>query len=147
MTVNATVRVIDVGTVELNDLILSSTVVDLAEMQNDVYQNSRSMVWSFVESSGSGYFFRDPTSAFVFTVDVPEGIDKIGFTTRGTDIELLFTDFPAGATLATHAHAAAEDTIASVAAVPAGLLTVFITVSIPGYLRYGESAWAATTLP
>ena len=142
-------HVIDVGTVELNDLILSSSVVDLAETQNATYKDSRSVVLSFVETSGSGWqVFNGTRSWLSVTVDIPAGIDEILLTTRGTDAKLELLDDTASVTMATHTHAAAEDTITSTYVLPSsGVRTFSINVGVDGYVRQILFEWQSTLLP
>ena len=142
-------RVIDVGTVELNDLILSSSVVDLAETQNATYKDSRSVLLSFVESSGSGWQVFKPTSRWQhLTVDIPEGINQILLTTRGTDAGLLLEDSTAGVTMATHSHGATEDTLTTSYVLPSTGVRVFsISIDADGFVRQILFEWQSTLLP
>jgi hypothetical protein len=145
----AKMHVIDVGTVELNDLILSSSVVDLAETQNATYKDSRSVLLSFVETSGSGWqVFASTTDWLRVAVDIPAGIDQILLTTRGTDAKLELLDDTAAVTMATHTHAAAEDTITSTYVLPSsGVRTFSIDVGVDGYVRQVLFEWQSTLLP
>ncbi len=145
----AQMHVIDVGTVELNDLILSSSVVDLAETQNATYKDSRSVLLSFVETSGSGWQVFKPTTEWLrVAVDIPAGIDQILLTTRGMDCGLKLLDDTASVTMATHNHAASEDTITSTYVLPSsGVRTFSIDVGVDGYVRQVLFEWQSTLLP
>jgi len=145
----AQMKVIDLGTVEFADLILGASVVDLAETQNATYKDSRSVLLSFVETSGSGWeVFAATTEWLRVSVDIPEGIDRILLTTRGTDAKLELLDDTAAATMATHAHAASEDTIVSTYVLPStGVREFSITIGIAGFVRFATFEWDSTLLP
>jgi hypothetical protein len=145
----AKMRVIDLGTVEFADLILGASVVNLAETQNATYKDSRSVLLSFVETFNKGWeVFATTAEWLVVSVDVPEGIDRILLTTRGTDCKLELIDDTAAATMATHTHAASEDTIISTYVLPSsGVRTFSITVATSGFVRFATFEWDSTLLP
>jgi hypothetical protein len=142
-------RVIDLGTVEFADLFLATSVVDLAETQNATYKDSRSVLLSFVETSGSGWEVFGGTVDWIrVAVDIPEGIDRILLTTRGTDCKLVLLDDTAGATMSTHGHAATEDTVTSTYTLPStGLREFSIQVDTSGFVRFATFEWDSTLLP
>lgn len=145
----AKMRVIDLGTVEFADLILGASVVDLAETQNATYKDSRSVLLSFVETSGSGWEVFGGTLRWLrVSVDIPQGIDRILLTTRGTDCKLVLEDVTAGVTMSTHTHAAAEDTVTSTYVLPSSGVRVFsIAVDTSGFVRFATFEWDSTLLP
>ena len=145
----AKMRVIDLGTVEFADLFLATSVVDLAETQNATYKDSRSILLSFVETSGSGWEVFAPTTEWLrVSVDIPQGIDRILLTTRGTDCKLELLDDTAAVTMANHAHAATEDTIVSTYVLPStGVREFSITIGIAGFVRLATFEWDSTLLP
>jgi hypothetical protein len=110
--VNAVCSNIDLGVVELNDLVSSASYQQLVEMQNFVYRDSRSMIYSFAYDDGAGVGWAAPADQIfaIFEVDIPEGIDQILITSRAESAKLVFTDVTAGATMATNAHGSPADT-------------------------------------
>ncbi|CAB4150388.1 hypothetical protein UFOVP567_26 [uncultured Caudovirales phage] len=145
----AKMRVIDLGSVEFADLFLATSVRDLAETQNATFRDSRSVLLSFVETSGSGWeVFAGVTQWIRVIVDIPQGIDQIRLTTRGTDCKLELVDDTAGATMATHSHAASEDTIVSTYVLPStGVREFSITIGVAGFVRLATFEWDSTLLP
>jgi hypothetical protein len=145
----ADMKVIDVGTVEFNDLILAASVVDLAETQNATYKDSRSVLLSFVETASSGWEVFAATTEWVLVyVDIPPGIDRILLTTRGTDCKLELLDDTAAVTMATHTHAASEDTITSTYVLPSsGVRSFSISIATAGFVRLVTFEWDSTLLP
>jgi hypothetical protein len=142
-------RVIDLGTVEFADLFLTTSVVDLAETQNATYKDSRSVLLSFVETSGSGWeVFGGTVDWLRVSVDIPQGIDRILLTTRGTDCRLELLDDTAGVTMSSRGHAATEDTIVSTYVLPStGVREFSITVARGGFVRFATFEWDSTLLP
>jgi hypothetical protein len=142
-------RVIDLGTVEFADLFLATSVVDLAETQNATFKDSRSVLLSFVETNYRGWeVFGGTVDWLRVSVDIPQGIDRILLTTRGTDCKLELLDDTAAATMATHTHAASEDTIVSTYVLPStGVREFSITVVNPGFVRFATFEWDSTLLP
>jgi hypothetical protein len=92
-------------------------------MQNFVYRDSRSMIYSFAYSGG--WTLPSRTTFVLFECDVPEGIDRIFITSRGDSIVLEFVDVTAGVTMATNAHAAGGDTLSASYAIPAPGIRLF----------------------
>lgn len=145
----AKMRVIDLGSVEFADRFATTSVRDLAETQNATFRDSRSVLLSFVETSGSGWeVFAGVTQWIRVAVDIPQGIDRILLTTRGTDAKLELIDDTAGATMATHTHAATEDTIVSTYVLPStGVREFSVTIAIAGFVRLATFEWDSTLLP
>jgi hypothetical protein len=145
----AKMRVIDLGTVEFADLFLATSVVDLAETQNATYKDSRSVLLSFVETDYRGWeVFAGTVDWIRVSVDIPQGIDRILLTTRGTDCKLELLDDTASVSMATHSHAASEDTIVSTYVLPStGVREFSITVVNPGFVRFATFEWDSTLLP
>jgi hypothetical protein len=142
-------RVIDLGTVEFADLFLATSVVDLAETQNATYKDSRSVLLSFVETDYRGWeVFGGTVDWLRVSVDIPQGIDRILLTTRGTDCKLFLLDDTAATTMATHTHAASEDTIVSTYVLPStGVREFSITINTGGFVRFATFEWDSTLLP
>lgn len=143
-------RVIDLGTVEFADLFLATSVRDLAETQNATFKDSRSVLLSFVETSGSGWeVFSSTTDWLRVSTDIPQGIDQILIVSRGTDTELDFIDETAGVTMANHSHAATENTLTSVYALPSSGPRTFSVaiVGSSGFVRLVTFEWDSTLLP
>jgi hypothetical protein len=152
MSVNAITRVIDVGLAELNDAILPQSVQYLAEQQNAVYRDSRSVFLSFVQTSNVGFLVFSNSTIMLQATDIPEGITDIWLTTRGTDIELTLYDATATVAMAVHTHGAAESTITSAYTLPATgprAFTVNAVVASPtvGSVRQVTFEWYVGTLP
>lgn len=145
----AQMKVIDLGTVELNDLILGQSVIDLAETQNATYRDSRSVLLSFVETAGSGWEVFNGTGKWMrVSVDIPDGIDRILLTTRGENAELDLQDVTAGVTMANHSHTSPENTLVSTYVLPgSGLRTFNIEILWSGYVRQVLFEWDSTLLP
>jgi len=142
-------RVIDLGSVEFADLFLATSIRDLAETQNATFRDSRSVLLSFVETSGSGWeVFTATTEWLRVAVDIPQGIDQIRLTTRGTDCELELLDDTASVSMATHTHAASEDTIVSTYVLPStGVRQFSIEITVAGFVRLVTFEWDSTLLP
>ena len=145
----AKMRVIDLGSVEFADRFLTTSIRDLAETQNATFRDSRSVLLSFVETSGSGWEVFGGTNRWLrVSVDIPQGIDEILLTTRGTDCELDLIDASAGVTMANHSHAATEDTVTSTYTLPSSGVRVFsITIVYPGFIRLATFEWNSKLLP
>jgi hypothetical protein len=145
----ADMRVIDLGTVELNDLILGTSVRDLAETQNATFRDSRSVLLSFVETFNKGWeVFAGTVDWIRVGVDIPQGIDRIRLTTRGTDCKLQLLDDTASVSMATHTHAASEDTIVSTYVLPStGVRQFSIEIATAGFVRLATFEWDSTLLP
>jgi hypothetical protein len=148
--VNAVCSSIDLGLVELNDLISSASYHQLVEMQNFVYRDSRSMVYSFAYDDGAGVGWAAAaglTFAF-FSADIPEGIDQILITSRGESVKLIFVDVTAGATMATNTHGSPADTLTAVYSIPAPGVRLFgIDVGNGGTISAVLIEWDAQTIP
>lgn len=152
MSVNAITRVVDVGLAELNDPILPQSVQYLAEQQNAVYRDSRSVFLSFVQTSGSGFQVFASSTIMLQATDIPEGITKILLTTRGTDIELTLWDATATTVMAVHTHGATESTITNGYGLPATGPRVFIVNAVVapptvGSVRQVTFEWLEGALP
>ncbi len=148
MTVTAQVHVVDVGTVELNDLILSSSYRDLVETQNAVYRDSHSVLLSFVEASVPGWVVKAGSVVALVTTVVPEGIDQLRVTSRGKNVELEFLDITNSAVMATHNHTGLENTLTTLYTLPnTGTLLLTVSVSVAGFVRQMLVEWESTTLP
>lgn len=145
----AKMRVIDLGAVEFADRFVTTSVRDLAETQNATYKDSRSVLLSFVETSGSGWeVFGGTVDWLRVAVDIPKGIDRILLTTRGTDCKLLLLDDSAAVTMATHTHAASEDTLVSTYVLPSsGFRKFSVEVALGGFVRLATFEWDSTLLP
>ena len=121
--VNAICTNIDLGVVELNDLITAASYRELVEMQNFVYRDSRSMIYSFADSAG---WVAPADQVFaIFEVDIPEGIDQILITSRADSAKLIFLDVTASVTMATNAHGSPADTLSATYLVPAPGVRLF----------------------
>tara|TARA_R110000868_G_scaffold194630_2_gene440230 strand:- start:1644 stop:2075 length:432 start_codon:yes stop_codon:yes gene_type:complete len=142
-------QVIDLGSVEFADRFLTTSVRDLAETQNATFRDSRSVLLSFVETSGSGWEVFGGTLRWLrVAVDIPQGIDRILLTTRGTGCELFLEDDTAGVTMSTHSHSSPEDTIVSTYVLPSTGVRVFsIAIAKPGFVRLVTFEWDSTLLP
>lgn len=148
VTATAKVHNVDVGECELADTVLASTYLQTSQLQNHVYLESRGVLASFVETSGAGWQAFGGYALQAWRVDVPQGIDKVLFQSRGTNVELVLVDVTAFAILATHNHGATEDTLSSTAGLPStGLRTFLVTCAASGYVREILLSWNATTLP
>lgn len=147
MAVTAQIRNIDLGAVELNDVVSSLSYSDLAEMQNAVFKDSRSALFSFLCSAGYSVFKINPFA--VFTVDIPEGIDQIKIESFGTDFEMKFYDLTAGGSaIFSQAHAATPDRVSNVYAVPAsGFRSFGLEIAADGVLNSVLVNWDAQTIP
>lgn len=121
--INAICTNIDLGVVELNDLITAASYTQLVEMQNFVFRDSRSMIYSFADSAG---WVAPPDQVFaIFQVDIPEGIDQILITSRADSAKLVFLDVTASVTMATNAHGSPADTLTATYLIPAAGLRLF----------------------
>ena len=148
MSIISQVHVIDVGQVELNDLILSTSYRDLVETQNAVFQASHAVLLSFVEASVAGWSVKAGSPIAVMATRIPEGIDQIRITSRGKNVELIFTDLTAPAVMATHSHAGAENTIISYYSPPTtGSIDILVGVNLDGFVRQMLIEWDSTKLP
>lgn len=148
MSITSQVHVIDVGEVELNDLILSTSYRNLVETQNAVYELSHSVLLSFVDTGMNGWaaVAGQPISAVM--TRVPEGVTELRITSIATDAELIFTDLTAPAVMATHTHAAAENTLVSIYSLPAtGNLDIIIGVNLSGFVRQMMIEWNFAKIP
>ena len=144
--INAICTNIDLGVVELNDLITAASYRELVEMQNFVYRDSRSMIYSFADSAG--WAVPADISWVVFECDIPEGIDQILITSRADEIKLFFTDVTAGVTMATHNHTSPADTISTTYAIPAPGIRLFgISSGEAGTVDAILIEWDAQTIP
>jgi hypothetical protein len=125
--VNAVCSSIDLGVVELNDLVSSASYQQLVEMQNFVYRDSRSMVYSFAYDDGAGVGWVAPADQVfaIFEVDIPEGIDQILITSRAESAKLVFLDVTAGVTMATNSHGSPADTKTATYLIPAPGVRLF----------------------
>ena len=150
MAVTATCRLIDLGAVELNDLVSSQSYSDLAEMQNFVFRDSRSQIYSFAYSQG-GAGWAAPASSLpfaLFEADIPEGIDQIQITSRGETVKLIFNDLTAGVSIVTQTHSSPADTLTDIYAIPAAGVRLFlIEISNGGTLDAVIVEWDAQTIP
>lgn len=149
MSVTATCRIIDLGAVELNDLVSSASYSELVEMQNFVFRDSRSMIYSFAYSQGgAGWACPASSSAFaVFEADIPEGIDQILLTSRGENCIVRFTDLTAPASIATQGHGSPADTLTDTYAIPAAGVRQFLIELDSGTLDAILIEWDAQTIP
>lgn len=145
--INAICTNIDLGVVELNDLITAQSYQELVEMQNFVYRDSRSMIYSFADSAG--WTVPSRTTYVLFECDIPEGIDQILITSRGDTIVLEFVDLTASVIMATHSHASPADTLSTVYAIPAPGIRVFGigTGGAGGTVDAILIEWDAQTIP
>lgn len=144
--INAICTNIDLGVVELNDLIKAASYTQLVEMQNFVFQDSRSMIYSFAYTGG----WAVPTgeSFVLFECDIPEGIDQILITSRGDTIKLEFIDVTAGVTMATNTHGSPADTLSATYAIPAPGIRLFeIIAGDGGTVDAILIEWDAQTIP
>lgn len=146
MAVNATCRIIDLGAVELNDLVSSASYSELVEMQNFVFRDSRSMIYSFAYSGGwVGPAGGGPFA--IFEADIPEGIDQILLTSRGENCVVKFTDLTAPASIATQGHGSPADTLTDTYAIPAAGVRQFLIELDSGTLDAILIEWDAQTIP
>ena len=145
--VNAICTNIDLGVVELNDLITARSYTELVEMQNFVFRDSRSMIYSFAYTGGWAVPSRQ--LFVIFECDIPEGIDQILITSRGDTIVLEFADVTAGVTMATHNHASPADTLSTAYAIPAPGIRLFAigTGGAGGTVDAILIEWDAQTIP
>jgi hypothetical protein len=144
--VNAVCSSIDLGVVELNDLISSASYRQLVEMQNFVFRDSRSMIYSFAYSGG--WAVPADISWVIFECDIPKGIDRILITSRGDTVKLEFTDLTASVTMATHSHASPADTLSTTYAIPApGIRAFLIENATSGTIDAILIEWDAQTIP
>lgn len=145
--INAVCTNIDLGVVELNDLISSASYRELVEMQNFVYRDSRSMIYSFADSAG-WVAPADQTFA-IFEVDIPEGIDQILITSRADSAKLVFLDVTAGVTMATNAHGSPADTLTATYLIPAPGVRLFAfgPDGTGGTISAVLIEWDAQTIP
>ena len=148
MSITSQVHVIDVGEVELNDLILSTSYRDLVETQNAVFQASHSVLLSFVEASVAGWSVKAGQPIAAMVTRIPEGIDQLRITSRGKDVELAFFDATAPGSMAVHSHAGAENTIISYYSPPVtGDIDIIVSVNLDGFVRQMLIEWDSTRLP
>lgn len=146
MSVTATCRIIDLGAVELNDLVSSASYRDLVEMQNFVFRDSRSMIYSFAYSGG--WVGSSPSAAFaIFEADIPEGIDQILLTSRGENCVVKFLDLTAPASIATQGHGSPADTLTDTYVIPAAGVRQFLIELDGGTLDAILIEWDAQTIP
>lgn len=146
MSVNATCKLIDLGVVELNDLVSSDSYLDLVEMQNFVFRDSRSQIYSFSYSGGwAGPAGGGPFA--IFEADIPEGIDQILLTSRGESSLVKFTDLTAPASIATQNHGSPADTLTDIYAIPAAGVRQFLIELDGGTLDAILIEWDAQTIP
>jgi hypothetical protein len=149
--INAVCSSIDLGVVELNDLVSSASYRQLIEMQNFVYRDSRSMVYSFAYDDGAGVGWVAPADQVIaiFSADIPEGIDQILITSRADSAKLVFTDVTAGATMATNIHGSPADTLTRTYLVPAPGVRLFAfgPDSTGGTVNAVLIEWDAQTIP
>jgi hypothetical protein len=144
--INAVCTNIDLGVVELNDLITARSYRELVEMQNFVFRDSRSMIYSFAYSGG----WAVPGSQLfvLFECDIPKGIDRILITSRGDSIGLEFIDYTAAVTMATNTHGSPADTLSATYAIPAPGIRVFgIASRDGGTVDAILIEWDAQTIP
>ena len=150
-SVNAICRNIDLGVVELNDLVSSASYADLVEMQNFVFRDSRSMIYSFSYDDGAGVGWSiPPLQAFaIFSADIPEGIDQILITSRADSATLRFLDLTAAATMAVSAHSSPADTLTATYLIPAPGVRLFgiETDGTGGTVNAILIEWDATAIP
>jgi len=146
MSITATCRNIDLGAVELNDLVSSASYRDLVEMQNFVFRDSRSMIYSFAYSGG--WVGPVPSAPFaIFEADIPEGIDQILLTSRGENCVVKFLDLTAPASIATQGHGSPADTLTDIYAIPAAGVRQFLIELDGGTLDAILIEWDAQTIP
>lgn len=145
--VNAVCTNIDLGVVELNDLISSASYTELVEMQNFVFRDSRSMIYSFAYTGG--WAVPADITYVIFECDIPEGIDQILITSRGDTIVLEFSDTTAGVLMTSHNHASPADTLSTVYAIPAPGIRLFAigTKNPGGTVDAILIEWDAQTIP
>ena len=147
MAVNAACRIIDLGAVELNDLVSSQSYADLVEMQNFVFRDSRSQIYSFAYSGGWACVNASAVFA-IFETDIPEGIDQILITSRSSNSDIYFLDLTASAIMTNHVTGAPA-TMTSVYGIPApGLRQMMIYTDDPsGSINAILIEWDAQTIP
>ena len=142
---------IDLGVVELNDLVSSASYREMVEMQNFVFRDSRSMVYSFAYDNGAGVGWNAiKYNAFaLFEADIPEGIDHIKITCRGEFVNLIFEDLTASVTMAVQAHGSPADTLTATYSIPAPGIRLFgISVGADsGTVNAVLIEWDATAIP
>jgi len=144
-------RNIDLGVVELNDLVSSASYAELVEMQNFVFRDSRSMIHSFSydDGAGVGWFVPSRQTLAIFSADIPEGIDQILITSRADSAALEFYDLTASATMATYSHSSPADTLTATYSIPAPGVRLFGigTGGAGGTVNAILIEWDATAIP
>lgn len=147
MAVNAVCRNIDLGEVELNDLVSSASYSALVELQNFVFRDSASQIYSFACSTP----WVPPASKVAFAyflTDIPEGIDQILITSRGENCSLNFYDLTASVLIASQGHGSPADTLTDTYAIPAaGVRAFLIEAGNGGTLDAILIEWDAQTIP
>ena len=144
--INAICTNIDLGVVELNDLITAASYRELVEMQNFVYRDSRSMIYSFAYTGG--WAVPSNKSWVIFECDIPEGIDQILITSRADSIGLEFVDYTAAVIMATNLHGSPADTLSATYAIPAPGIRLFgIDSRDGGTVDAILIEWDAQTIP
>lgn len=148
MSITSQVHVIDVGEVELNDLILSTSYRNLVETQNAVYERSHSVLLSFVEASVAGWSVKAGQPIAAMVTRIPDGIGELRITSRGKDVELVFFDATSSNLMAIHSHAVAENTLQSIYSPPTtGNLDIIVSVNLDGFVRQMLIEWDYAKLP
>ena len=146
MSVNAVCSPIDLGAVELNDLVSSAGYRQMVEMQNFVFRDSRSQIYSFAYSAGWSVIAGSPFA--VCEADIPEGIDQILITSRGATCILEFYDFTDSVLIATLSHGGTPDTLTATYAIPApGIRQFAILVNDSGSIFAEIIEWDAQAIP
>lgn len=147
MAVNVNCINIDLGAVELNDLVSSASYRQMVEMQNFVFRDSRSQIYSFAYSAGWACV-NAPTIFAIFEADIPQGIDQILITSRSSNSDIYFVDLTASAVMANHV-AGAPTTLTSVYAIPSpGVRQMMIYMDDPlGIIDAILIEWDAQTIP
>ena len=145
--INAVCSAIDLGAVELNDLVSSAGYRQMVEMQNFVFRDSRSMIYSFAYSGG--WACPAATLPFaVFEADIPEGIDQILITSHGENCSVRYYDLTASVTMPGQAHGSPADTLTDTYAIPAAGIRLFlIELTNGGTLDAILIEWDAQTIP
>lgn len=147
MAVNAVCRNIDLGEVELNDLVSSASYSALVEMQNFVFRDSSSQIYSFACSTPWAVPASSAAFAY-FVTDIPEGIDQILLTSRGETCTIRFYDLTASVLIAGQGHGSPADTLTDTYAIPAAGVRAFaIEAGDGGTLDAVLIEWDAQTIP
>ena len=145
--INAVCTNIDLGVVELNDLITSKSYRELVEMQNYVYRNSRSMIYSFADSTG--WVCPNSFSLFaIFEADIPEGIDQILITSRSSNSDIYFVDLTLSTLMTNHVTGSIATVVTSYAIPSPGVRLIAIFTDDPlGTISAILIEWDAQTIP